>query len=81
MTRAKVTVCVSRNGATIQADGVPLEDAAESLADLLEIFRLVSRGYPELVVDLPAVGGSTCATSVVDDDYAWEDRKRRAGYV
>ena len=78
----KATVCVSRNGATIQVDGVALEDSAEVLADVLEIFRLVTRGgYPELVVDLGSIGGSTCATDVREDEWAEEGhRARRIGF-
>lgn len=78
MAAKKVTVVVSRNGAVIQADGVAIEDAAETMADLLEMFRLVARAYPELIVDLPSLPGSTCATNV--PEYFDEECRKRVGF-
>ena len=75
----KVSVSVHRNGAEMQAE-VNGEDALITLQGFLDAFREATKRYPELIVDLPSVGGGS--VPYIDD---WSDgegmkRKRRIGF-
>jgi len=76
LTDLKADVAVERNGAMIKVEGVPAAQAGVVLADILSTFRLITKKYPELVVDLGSIPGGS-PTDVVDDDYADESRRRK----
>jgi len=70
---ATVRVSVNRNGAEIEAD-VEWEHAPAVLKALLDVFRGVTKDYPELIQELQPVGGG--AIGYAEDAY-WEDRRRK----
>lgn len=70
----KAVVIVERCGAMIRVDDIPASEAGVVLADMLEVFRVLQKNYPELVVDLDPVGGGTPID--VDDGDAELESKR-----
>jgi hypothetical protein len=74
---SKVMVSVHRNGAEMQAE-VDGKDALLTLQGFLEAFREATKQYPELIVDLPHVGGSSI--EYVDDWSGSDYKKRKIGF-
>jgi hypothetical protein len=72
-----VSVSVHRNGAELRTD-VRWPDVQLVLQSFLEVFRSATKQYPELIVDLPHVGGSS--VQYVDDWSDGEARKKRIGF-
>lgn len=56
-----VSVSVHRNGAELQAL-VPWSDVQVVLQEFLEVYRRATKQYPELIVDLPHIGGARSST-------------------
>lgn len=76
----KATVIVERNGAAIRVDDVAARDAGMVLADLLTVFRTLTKQFDELTPDLDAVGGGQ-PIEVVDDEWAEEGQRKRVGFT
>lgn len=77
----KATVVVSRNGATVQIDGVPAGNSVEVLEALLDRFRELAADYEELVVDLaPVPGGQPVGANDADEPWG-KRRKPRVGFT
>lgn len=74
---ATVSVTVHRNGAELSAQ-VKWQDAQLVLQSFLEVYRAATKLYPELIVDLPPVGGGS--VPYVDDWSGSEERKRKIGF-
>lgn len=74
MKARKTTVVLSRNGATVQVEDVPSGETEKVMAGLLQMYRRLSKRFPELVVELGHIPGGTVATSVMDDEWAEEGR-------
>lgn len=72
-----VSVTVHRNGAELHAV-VKWQDAQLVLQSFLEVYRAATKQYPELIVDLPPVGGGS--VPYIDDWSGTEERKRRIGF-
>lgn len=72
-----VQVSVQRNGAELSAT-VKWEDVQLVLQEFLEVYRRATKQYPELIVDLPHVGGSS--VQYVDDWSDGEAKKRKIGF-
>lgn len=71
-----VSVSVHRNGAELQAL-VPWSDVQVVLQEFLEVYRRATKQYPELIVDLPHIGGGSVPYV---DDFSGEGRKRKIGF-
>lgn len=71
---ATVSVSVHRNGAELSAN-VPWADVQLVLQSFLEVYRAATERYPELIVDLPPVGGGS--VPYVDDFSGDEGRKKK----
>lgn len=74
---AVVAVTVHRNGAELHAE-VKWEDAQLVLQAFLDVYRNAVKLYPELIVELPPVGGGSIPYQ--DDWSGSEERKRRIGF-
>lgn len=72
----QVSVSVHRNGAELQAL-VEWADVQLVLQSFLDVYRRATKQYPELIVDLPHVGGSSVPYV---EDWGPEERKRRIGF-
>lgn len=75
----KATVCLERNGLSIRVDDVDADTAGLVAADLLAVYRLLTKTYPELIQEMQPVGGYT-PVSVTDDDWQDDGRAPRAGF-
>jgi hypothetical protein len=71
-----VEVSVHRNGAELRATA-KWSDAQLVLQAFLEVYRAATKRYPELIVELPHVGGSSVPYI---DDWDSPDNKKKIGF-
>lgn len=71
----KATVYVERAGAGIRVDDVPPAMAGVVLAEILNTFRELAKGHPELSEGPDTIPGGS-PIYVPEDDDGWEERRR-----
>lgn len=76
----KARVCVERQGLSIVVDDVNAVESGIVAAELLNVFRRLGRGYPELREFPETVHGGS-PVEVPDEDEYVEERKRRVGFA